>query len=180
MNNNNHHYSINDLSNLSAFSNNTLNSLTNEEMRKEIISQKISVEAQKKLINNYKIDLQNNNDYNDLLKTSYKNDEQLNEEIKNLTKENISLKKIINDKDKLISEFEEIMLKSKVKINKLQKINNALKEEIIILKNNQGINSERINKNDLNKTKEKINNKFNNIQISYLIIKLMNIYLYFN
>ena len=52
MSNNNQHYTINDLSNFSALSNNTLNSLTNEEMRKEIISQKKSIEAQKLLLNN--------------------------------------------------------------------------------------------------------------------------------
>ena len=74
------------------------------------------------------------------------------------------MKKIIDDKDKLISEFEEIVLKSKEKFNKLQKINNALKEEITILKNNGNINSERANKIDLNKSKENISNKFNEIQ----------------
>ena len=174
-NKNNHNYTIHDLSNLSGLSNNTFGSITNEEMRKEIISHKKSIEAQKRLINNYKSDLQNNNietnynyNYDNLIKTSSSKDEQiikLNEEIKNLSKENKSLKKIIEDKDKLISEFEEVVLKSKEKFNKLQKINNALKEEIIILKNKGGINSERKNEIDMNKTKENINNKFNDIQV---------------
>jgi len=172
-NKNNNPYTIHDLSNLSGLSNNTLGSITNEEMRKEIISQKKSIEAQKILINNYKADLQNNTEenynynYDELIKTSSLKEEQLtklNEVIKNLSKENKSLKKIIDDKDKLISEFEEIVLKSKEKFNKLQKINNALKEEITILKNNGRINSERINKIDLNKSKENISNKFNDIQ----------------
>ena len=172
-NKNNNHYIIHDLSNLSSLSNNTLGSITNEEMRKEIISQKKSIEAQKRLINNYKADLQNNLEgnynynYDEILKTSSINEEQLtklNEEIKNLSKENKSLKKIIDDKDKLISEFEEIVLKSKEKFNKMQKINNALKEEIIILKNNGRISSERTNKEDLNKAKENISNRFNDIQ----------------
>ena len=170
--NNQQHYSIRDLSNLSAFSNNSLGSITNEEMLKEIISHKKSTEAQKKLINNYKNELQNNVEmnynYDDILKTSSKNNEQaakLNEEIKNLSKENKSLKKIIEDKDKLISEFEELMSKSKEKYNKLQKINSALKEEIVILKNNWGIKSERMNKNDIDKTKQNINKQFNNMQV---------------
>ena len=170
MNNNSHNYTIHDLSNLSAVSNNTLNSITNEEILKEIITHKKSVQAQKKLINNYKNDLQNNNDINNLIKISENNfnDQifKLNEENKNLIKENKSLKKIIEDKDKLISEFEEIVIKSKEKYNKLQKINNTLKEEIIVLKkNNGGINLDMINKIELEKKKDNINNKFNNIQI---------------
>ena len=51
----------------------------------------------------------------------------------------------------------------------MQKINHALKEEIIILKNKGGINY-KINSNDikkinLDKNRENINNNFNNIQI---------------
>ena len=49
-------------------------------------------------------------------------------------------------------------------MNKLQKINHALKEEIIIFKNNGGINC-KINSNDikkmnLDKNRENINNNF--------------------
>ena len=179
--NNSQHYTIHDLSALSGLSN-TLGSMTNEEMKKELMNRKKSVEAQKKIVNNFKSDLQNNSSSNidinlDLiqpspyeqivrLKDEIKNQ---NEKIKNLSKENKSLKKIIDDKDKLISEFEEVLLKSKEKHNKLQKINNALKEEMRILKNNGGINSKN-NSNEieilnLDKKREEINNNFNNIQI---------------
>ena len=173
MNSHNQHYTINDLSNLSNLSNNTYGSITNEEIKKEIISHKQSIEAQKRLINNFKTDLQNNSNFNsyDLLKTDSNEKDliiKLKEELKNITKENKSLKNIIKEKDKLISEFEEVVLKSKQKLTKLQKLNDAFKEEIIILKSNGKINSEisnKYNKNDLNLKKENINNKFNNIQI---------------
>ena len=52
MNSHNQHYTINDLSNLSNLSNNTYGSITNEEIKKEIISHKQSIEAQKRLPNN--------------------------------------------------------------------------------------------------------------------------------
>jgi len=142
--NNNQHYTINDLSALSALSN-TYGSITNETMRKELINRKKSMEAQKKKVKVYKSEFQNNSNSNidinlELLKSS-NNDlniqyENANEKIKNLSKKNKSLKKIINDKDKLITEYEEVVLKSK---EKLQKINHEIKEEIIILKNNGGI-----------------------------------------
>ena len=145
--NNSQHYTIYDLSALSGLSN-TLGSMTNEEMKKELMNRKKSVEAQKKIVKNFKSDLQNNSSSNidinlDLIQPSpYEQIVQLkdeiknqNDKIKNLSKENKSLKKIIDDKDKLISEFEEVLLKSKEKHNKLQKINNALKEEMRILKN---------------------------------------------
>ena len=170
--NNNQHYTINDLSALSALSN-TYGSITNETMRKELINRKKSMEAQKKKVKVYKSEFQNNSNSNidinlELLKSS-NNDlniqyENANEKIKNLSKKNKSLKKIINDKDKLITEYEEVVLKSKEKLNKLQKINHALKEEIIIFKNNGGINC-KINSNDikkmnLDKNRENINNNF--------------------
>ena len=49
MNSHNQHYTINDLSNLLNLSNNTYGSITNEEIKKEIISHKQSIEAQKKI-----------------------------------------------------------------------------------------------------------------------------------
>ena len=179
--NNSQHYTIHDLSALSGLSN-TLGSMTNEEMKKELMNRKKSVEAQKKIVKNFKSDLQNNSSSNidinlDLIQPSpYEQIVQLkdeiknqNDKIKNLSKENKSLKKIIDDKDKLISEFEEVLLKSKEKHNKLQKINNALKEEMRILKNNGGINfkknSNEIDILNLDKKREEINNNFNNIQI---------------
>ena len=179
--NSNQHYTIHDLSAISAFSN-TLGSMTNEEMKKDLLNRKKSIEAQKKIVKNLKSEFINNSNSNidinfDLLKTNT-NEKilQLNEElsnskekIKNLSKENKSLKKIIDDKDKLISEFEEVVLKSKEKFNKLQKINNALKEEVIILKNNGGINykmnTKEIKNMNLDQKRENINKKFNHIQI---------------
>ena len=105
--NSNQHYTIHDLSAFSALSN-TLGSMTNEEMKNELMNRKKSVEAQKKLVKNFKSELQNisnsNIDINlDLLKTSsHEKIIQLNaeltnsnEKIKNLSKENKSLKKTI-------------------------------------------------------------------------------------
>ena len=149
--NNSQHYTIHDLSALSALSN-TLGSITNEEMKNELMNRKKAVEAQKKLIKNFKSEMTNNSNMDinlDILKKAPNEQilqikaelENANENIKNLSKENKTLKKIIDDKDKLISEFEEVVLKSKEKFNKLQKINNALKEENIILKNKAGINN---------------------------------------
>ena len=61
--NNNQHYTINDLSALSALSN-TYGSITNETMRKELEKRKKSVEAQKKKVKGYKSEFQNNSNSN--------------------------------------------------------------------------------------------------------------------
>ena len=57
------HYTIHDLSALSALSN-TLGSMTNEEMKKDLMNRKKSVEAQKKKVKNFKSELQNNSNSN--------------------------------------------------------------------------------------------------------------------
>ena len=53
-----------------------------------------------------------------------------NERIKFLTQENNSLKKIIENKDKIISDFEQLSLQFKSKFEKLEQINRNLKHQL--------------------------------------------------
>ena len=56
-----------------------------------------------------------------------------NEHIKFLIQENNSLKKIIENKDKIISDFEQLSLQTKSKFERLEQINNNLKKQLQLL-----------------------------------------------
>ena len=60
-----------------------------------------------------------------------------NEQIKFLTQENIALKNIIENKDKIISDFEQLSLQTKDKFEKLEQINLNLKKQLQLV-NSQG------------------------------------------
>jgi len=72
---------------------------------------------------------------------------QAQEQIKFLTQENISLKNIIANKDKIISDFEDLTLQFKQKFQKLELINDNLKQQLI--SKNYEI-KKNINENNLN------------------------------
>ena len=79
------------------------------------------------------------------------------EKINFLTKENQSLKLIISNKDKIISDFESLSIQSKEKFEKLEKINYDLKNELNILKNQE--NSNQLLQNDNYNLKQQLNKK---------------------
>jgi hypothetical protein len=68
---------------------------------------------------------------------------QAKEHIKFLTKENASLKNIIANKDKLITDFEELSLQSKYKFEKMEMIIQNLKQQL----QQRGIDTNNINNN---------------------------------
>ena len=76
---------------------------------------------------------------------------QAKEHIKFLTQENASLKNIIANKDKLITDFEELSLQSKYKFEKMEMINQNLKRQL----QQKGMNN---NNNEVN-----MNNNINEI-----------------
>ena len=90
-----------------------------------------------------------------------------NEQIIYLTHENISLKNIISNKDKIISNFEDLSLQFKEKFDKLEKINNNLRKQLQLKNLGTDINlSDKIlnNKYNINDNNIVINDKeFNNM-----------------
>ena len=94
------------------------------------------------------------------------------EKIKYLTQENISLKKIINNKDKIISDFEILFRQFKEKFIKMENINQALKNKLLgkndmnININNKELNLDD-NKNDLIDSFNIIKDDLNKIESDY-------------
>ena len=91
------------------------------------------------------------------------------EKINFLTEENQSLKLIISNKDKIISDFEELSIKSKDKFEKLEKINFDLKNELNMLNNKDGsyqlLQNDNYNLNQLlNKRNEENQNLIDSIK----------------
>ena len=72
---------------------------------------------------------------------------QANERIQFLNQENFNLKQIIENKDSIISEYEDTLGETADKMIKLQNINEKLKNELDMLKSNNSIKNEKINKN---------------------------------
>ena len=83
---------------------------------------------------------------------------QAKEHIKFLTQENASLKNIIANKDKLITDFEELSLQSKYKFEKMEMINQNLKRQLQQkgMNNNNEVN---MNNNNINEIGEKNRNE---------------------
>ena len=74
---------------------------------------------------------------------------QAKEHIKFLTQENASLKNIIANKDKLITDFEELSLQSKYKFEKMEMINRNLKRQLQLMQKGNN-NNNNINNLDMN------------------------------
>ena len=90
------------------------------------------------------------------------------EKIKYLTKENISLKKIIKNKDKIISDFESLFHKCKEKFIKLDNINLSLRNKLMGKGEiTQDINLENSNKKCLLEYFNIIKNDLNKIESDY-------------
>ena len=97
---------------------------------------------------------------------------QAKERIKYLNKENLSLKNIIANKDKIISDFEELSIKSKYKFEKMEMIINNLKQQLQ-QKGNDNLNNN--NNNFNNNIRENINSFNNNKNNSDIFFNLQNI-----
>ena len=80
---------------------------------------------------------------------------QAKEHIKFLTQENASLKNIIANKDKLITDFEELSLQSKYKFEKMEMINQNLKRQL----QQKGMNNNEVNMNNNTEINEKNRNE---------------------
>ena len=89
------------------------------------------------------------------------------EKIKYLTQENLSLKQVIKNKDKIISDFETLFRQFKEKFIKMENINQSLKNKLIGKNNvNKEINIE-YNKKDLLESFNIIKEDLNNIENDY-------------
>ena len=84
---------------------------------------------------------------------------QAKEHIKFLTQENASLKNIIANKDKLITDFEELSLQSKYKFEKMEMINQNLKRQLQQKGMNNNNNEVNMNNNNINEIGEKNRNE---------------------
>lgn len=126
-----------------------------------------------KKLNNINYNDNNNLDLNVNKKINITSNQLINakEQIKYLTQENISLKNIISNKDKIISDFEELSFQFKEKFNKLEKINMDLRKQL------QSTNLGVVNENIINFNDKILNNKpinDNNIDINDKEFKNMN------
>ena len=90
-------------------------------------------------INSINNSLDNSKNTNDL-ESIYEQLIQANEVIQILNQENFNLKQTIENKDSIISEYEETFRKTAEKLINFQKINENLKKEINILRNNNKYN----------------------------------------
>ena len=89
------------------------------------------------------------------------------EKIKYLTQENLSLKQVIKNKDKIISDFETLFRQFKEKFIKMDNINQSLKNKLMGKNNiNKEINIE-YNKKDLLESFNIIKEDLNNIENDY-------------
>ena len=89
------------------------------------------------------------------------------EKIKYLTQENLSLKQVIQNKDKIISDFETLFRQFKEKFIKMENINQSLKNKLMGKNNiNKEINTE-YNKKDLIESFNIIKEDLNNIENDY-------------
>ena len=87
------------------------------------------------------------------------------DKIKYLTQENLSLKQIIKNKDKIISDFEHLSKQFKEKFLKMDKINDFLKNKL--LNKNEKININSNNVKDLIETFNNIKEDLNKIEKDY-------------
>ena len=184
------HQNLEDPSNIIEDSKRQANILFNEANSEYFDINQQEIDKQNNYINNFENNLEygsiyqldkklNNINYNDKSKLS--ENQKINittnqlinakEQIKYLTQENISLKNIISNKDKIISDFEELSLQFKEKFDKLEKINMNLRKQL----QSKYLGAE--NENIINITDKIFNNKLtndNNIDINDKEFKIMN------
>jgi hypothetical protein len=186
------HQNLEDPSNIIEDSKRQANILFNEVNNEYIDINHQEIDKQNNYINNlennleydskYQLDKKLYNiNYNDKQNLNLSENQKINitenqlinakEQIKYLTKENISLKNIISNKDKIISDFEELSLQFKEKFDKLEKINMNLRKQL----QSKYLGAE--NENIINITDKIFNNKLtndNNIDIKDKEFKTMN------
>ena len=148
------HQNLEDPSNIIKNSKKSANNIFNNKNNFEEIKQQIK--NQNDYINGLKYELEySNNDINNIVNNIGSDTENIkdtiyqklgiasnelsraNEQIKFLTQENIALKNIIENKDKIISDFEQLSLQTKDKFEKLEQINLNLKKQLQLV-NSQG------------------------------------------
>ena len=142
------HQNLEDPSNIIFNSKKTANSILNNNNAFEDLKQRIKI--QNDYIKDIKNEIENSSDeINNIRNNNIGSDAEnikltiyqklaiassqllkANEQINFLTQENLSLKNIILNKDKIISDFEELSLKSKEKFERLERINNNLKKQL--------------------------------------------------
>ena len=130
---------------------------------KELNKEKNNIKHNKN-INTSDNNIENSQKSYDLADPIYEQLIQANEKIQFLNQENFDLKQVIQNKDSIISEYEETLQKTAEKMIKLQKINEKLRKELNLM-NQNNIEYENENMNNSQYILDSINDIKNNLGI---------------